>query len=280
MADAKKRCFVIGPIGAEGSVERRHADMLLHFVIKEVLEKPEHNYTVHRADGDAIPGVIGDRLVNEVTGSELCVADLTGLNPNVFYELGIRHSIEKPVIHIAASGTKLPFDNAPHHTIFVDIGDWTSIERARAALSASAKAVAAKDFKVSNPVTQANDEDDYLEPSREWEPIALDRENQKLQTAISRLDDTISDVRASNGYASEYQEERNYVVDSLSSAVRRLKGEATVSISYLREFAFRPLGILIRRFGKSALGILGTAAKDAIVDWLKDILELVPQLFE
>ncbi len=51
------------------------------------------------------------------------VADLTGLNANAFYELGIRHSAEKPVIHIAKAHTPLPFDNFGHRVTFVDVAE-------------------------------------------------------------------------------------------------------------------------------------------------------------
>lgn len=149
-------CFVIGPIGKDATAERKHSDLLLHAVIKEVLTKDEFDYTVKRADEDADPGMIGDRVVSDIINAELVVADLTDLNPNAFYELGIRHSTEKPTIHIARSGTPLPFDNVSHRTIFVDLMDWQSIEQARKRLAESVRATRAADYKVSNPITQAN----------------------------------------------------------------------------------------------------------------------------
>ena len=39
-------CFVIGPIGKDGSQERKHADLLLHAVIRHVLEAEEFGYKV------------------------------------------------------------------------------------------------------------------------------------------------------------------------------------------------------------------------------------------
>lgn len=149
-------CFVVGPIGKDGSTERKHADLLLHAVIKHVLENEEFGYKVKRADQDADPGMIGDRVIADVINSSLVVADLTDLNPNAFYELGIRHSTELPTIHMAKSGTTLPFDNVAHRTIFVDLGDWHSIEQARTSLANSARAIRATDYRVSNPITQAN----------------------------------------------------------------------------------------------------------------------------
>ena len=85
--------------------------------------------------------MIGDRVISDIIHAELVVADLTDLNPNAFYELGIRHSNEKPTIHIARRGTPLPFDNLAHRTIFIDLADWESIQRGRDQLTRSARAI-------------------------------------------------------------------------------------------------------------------------------------------
>jgi hypothetical protein len=159
MADTEKApkpplCFVIGPIGKDGSTERKHADLLLHAVIKHALKA--EGYTVKRADEDADPGMIGDRVISDIIHAELVVADLTDLNPNAFYELGIRHSTEKPTIHVAKAGTVLPFDTVAHRTVFVDLTDWRSTEAGRAQLAASARAIKGSNYRVSNPITQAN----------------------------------------------------------------------------------------------------------------------------
>jgi hypothetical protein len=143
-------CFVIGPIGKEGSPERKHADLLLNSVIKQVLETDGFGYKVKRADEDADPGMIGDSMISDIIHADLVVVDLTDLNPNAFYELGIRHSTEKPTIHIARAGTILPFDNAAHRTIFVDLGDWHSTEAGRSHLAAFARAIKEPGYKVSN----------------------------------------------------------------------------------------------------------------------------------
>lgn len=151
-----KLCFVIGPIGKDGEEIRKHSDLLLNSVIKQVLEAEPFGYHVKRADEDSDPGMIGDRVITDIINAELVVADLTNLNPNAFYELGIRHASEKPAIHIARAGTALPFDNIAHRTIFVDLTDWHSTEKARHVLAEMAKYIEQPGFKVSNPITQAN----------------------------------------------------------------------------------------------------------------------------
>ena len=101
IADAPKVCFVIGPIGQPGTDERKHADLLLNLVIKPTIEAAELGYCVKRADEDADPGMISDRMIVDISQSDLAVADLSFLNPNAFYELGIRHAAEKPVLQPA-----------------------------------------------------------------------------------------------------------------------------------------------------------------------------------
>lgn len=150
------RCFVIGPIGEAGSTVRRKADWVLHGLIKPVLEDAAFGYHVKRADQDPNPGSISDAMINDIYEADLVVADLTGFNPNAFYELGIRHAFQKPAIHIIAErGTKPPFDNQDQRTIEVDFEEFQHVEEAKRALIAAVTYVRGSDFKVSNPVTRA-----------------------------------------------------------------------------------------------------------------------------
>lgn len=63
-------------------------------------------------------GSINDRVIKSIYESDLVVANLTLLNPNVMFELGIRFSFGKPTIVIAEQGTNLPFDVIDQNTIF------------------------------------------------------------------------------------------------------------------------------------------------------------------
>ena len=149
----RKLCFVVGPIGEDGTETRRHADWLLKGFIREALI--DLGYQVKRADDDAKPGMISDRIIHDILNADLVIADLTELNANAFYELGIRHSTGKPTIHIAKKGLRIPFDNIGHACIFVDIGDYDDVEKKRGMLAASVKQTQQEGFRVSNPITQA-----------------------------------------------------------------------------------------------------------------------------
>ncbi|HWM46202.1 MAG TPA: hypothetical protein VNR11_04735 [Xanthobacteraceae bacterium] len=150
-----KRCFVIGPIGELGSDIRRHSDFLFEGIVKEVTEKDGLDYRTWRADKDPHPGMITDKIINDIIESDIVIADLTFLNANVFYEIGIRHSVEKPIIHMVHEDTKLPFDNLGHRAIKFNHAEWKSIIEARQELKAQIIEIEKPTFKVTNPVTHA-----------------------------------------------------------------------------------------------------------------------------
>lgn len=150
-----KTCFVVGPIGEPGGDVRRLADWLLHGIVKQVLEPEPFGYKVLRADDIAAPGLITDQVIIAIHEADLVVADLTHQNPNAFYELAIRHMVEKPVIHMIHEGHPIPFDNKDYRAIHYRIDDYAKVEAARATLAEQAKAIEAEDYRVSNPITRA-----------------------------------------------------------------------------------------------------------------------------
>lgn len=64
----------------------------------------------HRADDLFAPNNVVEDIWNYTEKSQIVLADLTGKNPNVFYELGLAHAIAKPVILITESEEDIPFD--------------------------------------------------------------------------------------------------------------------------------------------------------------------------
>ena len=124
-----KTCFVISPIGEEGSATRKHADDVFDLIIKPAVEK--YGFDVVRADKIAGAKSITEDVIRLVQESALCIADLTGHNPNVFYECGRRHETGKPTIQIISKEEKrIPFDLAGIRTIKYDMSDLREARKA------------------------------------------------------------------------------------------------------------------------------------------------------
>lgn len=111
----KEQCFIITPIGDENSEIRRHIEGIIDAVIKPALEEWYEIEVAHRI---STPGSITKQIIEAIYNSKLVIANLTNCNPNVMYELALRHGIGKPVIMIAVEGTKLPSDIMMQRTIF------------------------------------------------------------------------------------------------------------------------------------------------------------------
>ena len=114
----EKICFVISPIGSEGTDIRNRYDQVLKYAITPAVEKC--GFEVIRADSISKSGNITTQIIEHLIQDDMVVADLTDNNPNVFYELAIRHCFKKPYVQIKDNNTKIPFDISNLRTINFD----------------------------------------------------------------------------------------------------------------------------------------------------------------
>lgn len=128
MTDSKN-CFVIAPIGEPDSDTRKRSDQVLKHVIKPAVASC--GYEAVRADEIEKPGMITSQVIQHIITDSLVVADLSEYNPNVFYELAIRHALRKPFIHLIEEGERIPFDVANTRTIHVNHRDLDSVDSAK-----------------------------------------------------------------------------------------------------------------------------------------------------
>lgn len=153
--DLGQTCFLISPIGEEGSEQRKHADMILNSFVEPALA-PTRLHVV-RADRITKPGMISSQVINFILCSKLVIVDLSFHNPNVFYEAAIRHMTGLPTVHLIRESDAIPFDLANFRTIKIDTSDmYTLVARldtykAQIANYAN-EALANPEDKGSNPI--------------------------------------------------------------------------------------------------------------------------------
>jgi hypothetical protein len=123
--DWDKICFYITPIGEENSEQRKHSDLFISSIVQPALD--ELGLKVIRADQIGEPGMITTQVLEYLKLSKLAIADLSYLNPNVFYEVALRHALRLPVVQIIRKADRLPFDVNQLRTLVFDTTDIYSL---------------------------------------------------------------------------------------------------------------------------------------------------------
>lgn len=127
--DFMKTCFVVSPIGETDSEIRSNADKLFKYIISPVCEscgfEPVRVDQIN--DSDSITQTVIDKLLS----SELVIADISGHNPNVFFEMGYRKCTDKPIIHLKKKGETIPFDVNTVRTFEYDLTDLDNVEETK-----------------------------------------------------------------------------------------------------------------------------------------------------
>jgi hypothetical protein len=183
-----ERAFVIQQIGAKDSSERRRADEIYEYIVVPPVQ--DAGLEPYRADLDLTPGAITPKMLAELLGARVVIADLTGRNPNVFYELGITHSFARPLISIADSSRSLPFDAKDERVI--ELGEYSSSglsliqgQNALASLRESLRIVLDDNYVPPSPLREvaANRSVDQLAPN---DPVAAE---------MAQMRETLEEIR-------------------------------------------------------------------------------------
>lgn len=183
------KCFVVSPIGEPVSETRKRSDGFLREVIRPVAESC--GFIVERADEDKAPGVVTDAIVQKIIDAELVIADLHNHNPNVMYEVAIRHATDKPLIQMIEHGEPLPFDIGGLNTVFYD-SSVLGLDEWRTDLRKAIKAVQSGSTG-TNPVARAGlFRALHAQQPSEGEAIGI------LADAVRMLRHEIADIRPSD----------------------------------------------------------------------------------
>ncbi|HEX8691852.1 MAG TPA: hypothetical protein VF746_05505 [Longimicrobium sp.] len=189
-----KTCFVISPIGGDATETRRAITGLMNAVIRPVLA--ELGYVVEVAHEMSLSGSITSQIIERLLDADLVVANLTELNPNVMYELAVRHAVRKPVVTIAQEPLALPFDIRDQRTITYR-NDMAGVPELRTALRAAVEE-AVKTKEPDNPIYRAKEGMIIRDVIRDKDAPGVEK---FLFEAITRLDAKFSELSRSGASA-------------------------------------------------------------------------------
>lgn len=231
----KKNCFIVTPIGANDSSTRRKAQGILDTVLRPALE--EKGFEVHVAHEISLLGSITKQILEHLLKDDLVIANLTELNPNVMYELAVRHAVRLPVITIAEEGTNLPFDISDERAIFYKndmAGAFELIPKINKAIDEASKETAPDNpiYRVANAL--------LIKESTELpavEKILIDRLD-SLEYAISALTKTSfkinrNDIKNNTFNATEANEISNRYLRGIEITLESNVGDISGFISML-----------------------------------------------
>ncbi len=186
-----KKCFVVSPIGNEGSETRKRADRVFKHIILPVCEKC--SFEAIRVDqinqADSITQTIIDHLKND----QLVIADMTEHNPNAFYEMGYRASTGKPMIHLKEKGESIPFDISSIRAFDYDLTDLDAVDEIKERLyqTISAMNISEEDEEVLSENAEENTSDisDSVEQGVDYPTLLAEIYN--IQDLITQLKNEI-----------------------------------------------------------------------------------------
>jgi nucleoside 2-deoxyribosyltransferase len=116
MAPKQRVCFLICPMGdPKSEIRQRSLDLknkILLPAMKSLDFAPPEDFLDDNGNNESIRR----RMMDLIQNADLCIADLTGDNPNVFFEYGLRRATGRPVLAFVRQGQKLLYDVDDYYT--------------------------------------------------------------------------------------------------------------------------------------------------------------------
>ena len=182
-----KKCFVVTPIGGEGSDTRKRADQVFKYIIGPTCKIC--GFEAIRVDQINQADSITQTIIDMLGSAELVIADMTGHNPNAFYEMGYRACTGRPMINLKQKGESIPFDIANIRAFDYDLSDLDSVEEVKQRLEQTIRALNITEESTKDDIVADNDETAKTEKESgavDYLPVLYD-----IQDQISHLREEI-----------------------------------------------------------------------------------------
>ena len=180
------------------------------------------NLVPKRADTSKTPGIITDEMFRDILYARIVLADITGLNPNVFYELGVRHSLRPTsTVVIKETHSDIPFDVSNLRVFTYDTEGVTGFGGAVNTIKDCLSASLRNEVFDSPVVASLRDDIEWPNYDRSFEQKYCIQSWSELQRQKSTVDEYINDAKRALGNGdndaaiASCKGARNLVPDSL-----------------------------------------------------------------
>jgi hypothetical protein len=152
------KCFIIMPFGNPDldsaqfdKLNSIYSDWIKNTIENIDLSSSKEKIICYRANEEFHSGEIISHIIENLINSDLVIADLTGKNPNVFYELGVRHAVKNNTILISEEINDIPFDLRHLRTISYKYTP-DKMLKFKKELEETVKTIFSQPEKIDNPV--------------------------------------------------------------------------------------------------------------------------------
>ena len=172
----ERRCFVIQPFGEE-TYEKRYRD-IFEPAIRDAEVEP------YRVDGDPGADVIISAIEEGIKESDLCFAEITADNPNVWYELGYARALGRHVTMACEEGRKLPFDIQHRRVILYKQASTSDFDNLKKKITDSIKTALDKEDNIKKLAAPVSLSSDYKMPPHILTALVIVVSNEDLGEGV------------------------------------------------------------------------------------------------
>ncbi|EPY4577688.1 hypothetical protein ACXDKZ_003561 [Klebsiella pneumoniae] len=233
----ERTCFVIMPIADMASYDSRHFDRVYNHLIKPACDAA--GFKTVRADEVNNSNLIVLDILKRIVESDIAICDLSGRNPNVMYELGLRQAFNKKTVLIKDDRTISPFDVQAFR--YCEYDSSLRIDNAFNNIKSLEKAI------ISTFEADTNDVNSIvqllrIEPAKVGEKTQLSKQDtlifETLNQILNKIDTPAKIFRSSKTV--KYKPRSKYLIEQL----KLNRTDDLIGKNYMNERTFVMLGTL------------------------------------
>ncbi|EDN2113878.1 MULTISPECIES: hypothetical protein [Enterobacter] len=254
----ERSCFVIMPIADMAGYDQRHFDRVYSHLIKPACVAS--GFKPVRADEVNNSNLIVLDILKRIVESDIAICDLSGRNPNVMYELGLRQAFNKKTVLIKDDRTISPFDVQAFR--YCEYDSSLRIDNAFNNIKSLEKAISSTfeaDSNDVNSIVQLLS----IEPAKVGEKTHLSKQDTLIFETLNQILNKIEEPKKiyNNRKVVSFKSRSAFLIDQLKTT----KVEDLIGRNYMNERTFVMLGQLesieningvlqfIFRYGKNAI---------------------------